>query len=286
MYSVLIGAFLISFSSVFVKLVHVGPTAAMFYRFLFGGIALLTVVRIQGLPLWTGTRAMALALAGGFLFALDLFFWHRSIHYIGPGLATILGNFQVFILAVVGILYMGERLTLRSGVAVPLAFAGFVMVVGLDFSSMTVLYRLGLIYGVLTAISYAALTLIFQYSQRIEGKLTPMANMAWVCTTGAVLGAAAVGPSGETFDIPDLESILLLMAYGIVCSGIGWSLISSGLQRVPASLAGLALILQPVGAFAWDVLFFDRPTTITAFIGAGITIGAIYLGTFKNAAKT
>lgn len=112
-----------------------------------------------------------------------------------------------------------------------------------------------------------------------------MANMAWVCITGAILGAAAVAPSGETFDIPDLESVLLLMAYGVVCSGIGWSMISSGLPRVPASLAGLALILQPVGAFAWDVLFFDRPTTITAFIGAGITIAAIYFGAYKSAAN-
>jgi len=37
------GATIISFSAVFVKLVHVGPTMAGFYRVLFGGLILLAV---------------------------------------------------------------------------------------------------------------------------------------------------------------------------------------------------------------------------------------------------
>ena len=43
-------------------------------------------------------------MAAGVFFSLDLWFWHRSIIYIGPGLSTLLANFQVFILMLVGIL--------------------------------------------------------------------------------------------------------------------------------------------------------------------------------------
>jgi len=39
MLRLLCGAFLISFASVFAKLVQTGTTATMFYRFLFGGLA-------------------------------------------------------------------------------------------------------------------------------------------------------------------------------------------------------------------------------------------------------
>ncbi|MDA8137579.1 MAG: DMT family transporter [Desulfobacteraceae bacterium] len=247
MIQVLCGAFLISFSSIFVKLVHVGPTAALFYRFLFGGLALLMVTMMKGAPLWQGRRPMFLAVAGGVVFSLDLFFWHRSIHYIGPGLATLLGNFQVFFLAAVGVIFQKERLTLRFIIATLSAFAGFLLMVGFDFASMPPLYRLGIIYGLLTAISYAALTLIFQKSQLIFPRLSPGANMAWVCAVGAIAGAMEILPSGENFTIPDLESLIFLIAYGIICSAIGWSLISRGLPKVSASLAGLALILQPIG---------------------------------------
>ena len=41
------GAFLISFSSIFVKLSHTGPTADAFYRMWFGGIALVIVALMR-----------------------------------------------------------------------------------------------------------------------------------------------------------------------------------------------------------------------------------------------
>jgi len=285
MLQVLLGAFLISFSSVFVKLVDVGPTTAMFYRFLFGGIALLAVMLVRTVPLWKGKRPMLLAAAGGLVFTLDLFFWHRSILYVGPGLATLLANFQVFILAIFGMFFLGERPALRFYIATPLAFFGFSLLVGWDYGGMARLYRLGILYGLLTAVCYAALALILQKSQRIEGGLSPGAGMVWVCLVGAAAGACAVYPSAETFAIPNLKSLLVLLAYGVLCSAMGWSLISRGLSKVPASIAGLMLILQPVCAFAWDVIFFDRPTTPIQYFGAALTVGAIYMGAVKPQRK-
>jgi hypothetical protein len=47
-----------------------------------------------------------LVCACGLFFALDLFCWHASILHIGPGLATIIDNFQVFVLTTVGILFL------------------------------------------------------------------------------------------------------------------------------------------------------------------------------------
>ena len=44
---------------------------------------------------------IALVLSAIF-FALDLWFWHRSILYVGAGLSTLLANFQVFIMMAAG----------------------------------------------------------------------------------------------------------------------------------------------------------------------------------------
>jgi hypothetical protein len=40
---IVVGSFFISFSGVFVKIAHVGPTAAGVYRNLFGALALLAI---------------------------------------------------------------------------------------------------------------------------------------------------------------------------------------------------------------------------------------------------
>ncbi|MGH8223695.1 MAG: EamA family transporter, partial [Woeseiaceae bacterium] len=130
------GAVLISFSPVFVKLTSVAPTTSGFYRMLFGGLALAAylIATRRRLSLSAGMWS-ALAVAA-LCFALDLWFWHRSILYIGPGLATLLANFQVFFMMAAGALLFGQKPGARQLLAVPLALAGLAMVVGLDWRDL------------------------------------------------------------------------------------------------------------------------------------------------------
>ena len=105
------GSVFISFSGVFVKIAHVGPTAAGVYRTFFGALALFAIALARRDFFWRGWNNLRWVLLGGVAFATGIFFWHRSIHYVGPGLATILGNFQVFFMAAAGILrsYLARR---------------------------------------------------------------------------------------------------------------------------------------------------------------------------------
>jgi len=48
------------------------------------------------------------------------------------------------------------------------------------------------------------------------------------------------------------------------------------------SRAGVLLLLQPAGAFLWDVLIFGRPTTGRELVGAGLALLGIYLGGAKK----
>jgi drug/metabolite transporter (DMT)-like permease len=193
-------------------------------------------------------------------------------------LATILANFQVFGLAAVGALILKERLGWKRGVAIPLSMVGLFLLVGWDWNELGPRYRIGVGYGLATAAFYTFLTLILRKSQTLPEKLSPMANMAWVGLIGAAIAGVEVRLTGESFVIPNVGSWAALLAYGTLCSGLGWSLIAAGLPRMEASRAGLILILQPTLAFIWDILLFSRNTTVIALIGATITLGAIYLG--------
>jgi drug/metabolite transporter (DMT)-like permease len=109
----LAGAVLISFSSVYVKIAQVSPSVSGFYRMFFGGIVLLALVILRQQFHRVDRRVMFLMVVCSIWFAADLFFWHRSILYVGPGLSTLLANFQVFLLAGVGVIWFGERLSVR-----------------------------------------------------------------------------------------------------------------------------------------------------------------------------
>jgi drug/metabolite transporter (DMT)-like permease len=274
----LLGSFLISFSAVFVKLAHVGPTSAGFYRTVFGAAALLAIVLARRDRLWAGGRAFLFACLAAALFTADLYWWHRSILYVGPGLATILGNFQVFFMTAAGVLFLRERTTWRFLLSVPLAFLGLGLLVGLDWGSLEAGYRLGVVFGILTAMAYASYLLTLRAAQRAERRLGATANLTWV-TLGTALGLGAIGPAqGESLRIPDATTWVILVAYGVICQALGWVVISRGLRKVDASRTGLILLTQPTLTFIWDIVLFHRPTTAVETAGAVLALGAIYLG--------
>jgi drug/metabolite transporter (DMT)-like permease len=127
------GAAMIGFSSVWVKLAHVTPAVAGFYRVFFGAVFLTVATAwLREFKCICG-KAVVLAFVCVFFFALDLFFWHTAIHLIGPGLATLLGNLDVFFLALIGVMFMGEKLRVRFWVAVIMAVVGLTLIVGLQW---------------------------------------------------------------------------------------------------------------------------------------------------------
>jgi drug/metabolite transporter (DMT)-like permease len=279
---ILLGTVFISFSAVFVKLAHVGPTASGVYRNLFGALALLALTAVRRDTLWRGVTPVFYAVLAGVFFATDIFCWHRSILYIGPGLATIMGNFQVFVMALVGIAVFHERATWRFALSLPLAVLGLLLLVGFRWGALDASYRTGLLLGLATALTYAGYLLTLRRSQRAATRLAAVPNLALVTAVTAVILWIVAVKNGESLRIPDGQSWLVLVAYGVLCQALGWIVISRGLRTVDASRAGLLLLLQPTLTFVWDVLFFDRPTTPVEALGAVLAVGAIYMGSARR----
>jgi len=276
------GAGMISFSGVWVKISHVTPTVSAFYRVLFGGLFLLIAACWQKEITWKGWQHLLLGFLCGVFLALDLFFWHQSIRYIGPGLATILGNFQVFLLAGLGVVFMGEKVSPRFFLAILMAILGLFLVVGIQWNQLGSQYKTGVYLGLTTAVAYTAFLLSLRKLQSGETEAITFYGMMLLSFAAAIfLGLQAVY-SGDSFIIPDIQSWTALLLLGLTSQGIGWILISNALPRVRASFAGLILLLQPSLAFIWDVLFFQRPTSAVNWIGVVMAITAIYLGTIKK----
>jgi drug/metabolite transporter (DMT)-like permease len=276
------GAALISLSPVWVKLVSVSPTTSGFYRVLIGGVALtlyLAVTRRR--PQFSRRVWSLLALAAAF-FALDLWFWHRSIIYIGPGLSTLLANFQVFILMLVGILFLGQKPAGAQLVAIPLALVGLGMIVGFDWQSLPGDYRLGVIFGLLTAICYAGYLLTMRFSREAAAVDMPTREIAVVSLVSAALLGLSALAEGQSLAVTSAADFGWLAAYGVLSHCLGYILIVSSLPQVSTTEAGLALLLQPTLSFVWDIVFFARPMTTIELAGAALAIGAIYLGSRKR----
>jgi drug/metabolite transporter (DMT)-like permease len=197
---------------------------------------------------------------------------------VGPGLATILGNFEVFLVPAAGVLLYGERLSLRFILSVPLAVAGLFMIVGIRWEQLRPDYRIGIYYGLITAVFYTGFLIVLRRIQAHESKPSAAFSLMVVSLSTALYLAVDMLLAGESFAIPDLQSGLSLAALGLMSQTVGWLLITQSLPRIPAAVAGLILLLQPALAFVWDVLFFNRETTALVWAGVALTLSAIYLG--------
>lgn len=278
----LTGALMISFSGVYVKLAHVSSETAGFYRVIFGAIPLFIILLVKREPLWKGWYTCLLGITGGIFFAIDLFAWHKSIHYIGPGLATILGNFQVFFLAGIGIFVLKEKITPRLLLAIPFAIAGLFLVVGVAWENLSSAYKTGIFLGIVTAMCYTGYILSLKKLQSMPKPLSAEANLLIICLSTATIFACLMLFQKNAFVIPDIQSFLSLAAYGFLSQALGWMIISRALPHLQTSVTGLLLLLQPTFAFAWDMIFFSRPTSLLDITGIMLTIFAIYLGSARQ----
>ncbi len=271
------GASLISLTGVLVRLADVPPTVAGMYRMLFGGamlgLALVLLRRWRALPL----RAWAFCLWPAAAFAADLWLWHRSIHAIGPGLATLLANTQVFFMVAAGVLLFGERLHARFFAGVGLAFAGLVLILGDGWSALSAEARGGVWLGLATGLAYATYNLGLKRAQReADPRAAEPVLVVSTLQCGAMLALAAAA-EGVSFAIPDLRTLAVLLALGLIGQCLGWVLIGRALPRLRVATVGLLLLLQPLLAFLFDVFVFGRPTAVHEWVGVGLTLAGIFL---------
>ncbi|MBL4659632.1 MAG: DMT family transporter [Alcanivoracaceae bacterium] len=281
----LLAAVIISTSSVWVKIAQVAPSVSGFYRMFIGGLVLLFFCGVKRLDLWRNWRYFGWLFLAAIFFALDLFFWHRSIFYIGPGLATVLGNFQVFFMALAGYLFFKEQIGMAFIIGLGITISGLFLLVGINWSALSSQYQTGVIYALLTAVVYTGFMLSLRHVQSSRNSLSAMANLGIMSITCAFIMLVVLNFEGLNIAIPSTQSLLSLLILGIVCQVLGWLLITQSMPNLPASIVGMVLLLQPALSMLWDVLFFARPTGLIDIIGLIMVLAGVYLATLRKAGK-
>jgi drug/metabolite transporter (DMT)-like permease len=276
--ALIIGAFIISFSSVLVKTSHVSFSVSAFYRVWFGSLFLIFACLVKKEFNKRSLKKNLLAVVCGFLFALDLWTWHLCIQYVGPGLATILGNFQVFVLSIVGFLVFKEKIRMRFVLSVPLAFFGLFLVIGMDINQLSRDYITGIFLGIATAVFYSMFLLLLRQLQSDRKDFSLFYYLMLLSVACSFFLGCEIYVSDRSFAIPDMTTLLSLICLGLFIQSIAWVMISNALPKIKASHAGLILLLQPSLSFVWDVLFFNRQTGVLGWAGVLMVLTAIYSG--------
>lgn len=272
------GAVFISFAAPLVRLAEVSASASAFYRMLFGAAMLLIWTLARSSDRARFWRGWGVSFLVGAFFALDLWLWHRSIHWVGPGIATLLANLQVLVLALAGVILFGERSSWRLFAGIAAALAGLWLLVGVGWETFSPRYRMGIWFGMATALAYAAYILTLRAGQQMQQSISPVQRLFQVSLSCALILLLVNLLEANSLVIPDLPSFGYLLLLALFPQVLGWVAISRGLPLLAASVVGLLLLLQPALAFFWDWLFFHLHVSPLQTVGFLLALVGIYLG--------
>lgn len=276
------GALLLSFAPVLVKASALHPDLMGFYRMVFGMVWLgghLALTRSWPKGRWL----QPMPLLAGLAFALDLILWHRSIHYIGPGLATMLANLQVLMVAAWGFLRGSERPSARFWASTAAALVGLGLIVGGSALPKSELLP-GLLLGIGAALAYSWYLILLKAVEQESEDASSQSMLQVSLAASVVLGATGLS-QGANLGIPDVRALAYLLGYGFIIQGLAWMLIAHAMKRLPGYLVSLVLLIQPVLSLVWDVVFFARQLTALEITGIALTLLAIWLGASKRIEK-
>ena len=275
----LLGAMSISFSGIFYRWSEVSPSTGTVFRCLFGlpflaAVAYLERRKFGPLP----TATVRLALIAGIFFAGDLTFWHHAIEYVGAGLATVLGNLQVIVVALVAWAIFGERPPRSVIVAIPIVLIGVVLISGIvgtgAYGSAPVI---GVLLGLLTALCYAGYLLIIRIGGRDLRR--PAGPVAIATLSTAVVAGGAGFLVGDLDLTPGPQALFWLALLGFTSQFLGYLLISVSLPRLPAVVTSIILLSQPVLTVALSMVLLGEAPSPAQLAGVGLVIGGIAVAT-------
>jgi drug/metabolite transporter (DMT)-like permease len=276
-----LGALVIAFSGILVRLAEVSPSTAAFFRCAYALPVLAALAWLEDrrygrrplrerVPLWVA----------GLMFAADLTFWHHSIEAVGAGLATVLGNIQVLFVGLLAWLALGERPDNRALASIPVVFAGVVLISGVVGEGA---YGddplMGVVFGLLTAITYALFILILR--QGNVDMRRPAGPLFDATLSGAVFSALGGIVVGDIEWAPGMESQAWLVLLALSSQVLGWLLISVSLPRLPAVLTSILLMLQPVSTVFLAALLLSEAPSSVQLAGVAIVIAGVAVATVK-----
>jgi drug/metabolite transporter (DMT)-like permease len=299
--AVTVGALCIASSAIVMQLAGSSAVADALFRCLFALPVLALLARRErrrGAPALEG-RARWAARGAGVLFASDLIAWSHSIAAVGAGLATVLANLQVVIVAGLAWVVLGERPRRSLVLALPILLTGVVLVAGLiGHRSVGHSPVAGVVYGGLASLLYSGYILVLRQAIPTAREATPSAGKEkagsravvqplYEATLGATVTSAVCAVLVPGFRIGPLWPALgWLVVLALTSQVVGWLFISVSLTRLPAGQVGALLLIQPLGAVFLGALVLGQHPSPTQLAGVLVVVAGVLVATSGAAART
>ncbi|AZE67035.1 EamA domain-containing membrane protein RarD [Pseudomonas synxantha] len=249
----------------FVVMSGQSPEAVVFWRCVFGAMAMLVACLVLGVLRRSviSLRQFMLVCLGGLALILNWVLLFSAYKHSSIAVATVVYHVQPFMLVGLGVVFFAERLSAAKVCWLLLAFAGLMLIVSAKGNGQATGadYVLGVCLALASAFFYAVAAAITKRLKDLPAHLIVLIQM--------VVGALVLAPFVDVGTVDTVEGAwTYLIIIGVVHTGLMSTLLYSAIQKIPTALVGALSFIYPIMAILVDWVAFAHPLSVLQVIGA------------------
>ncbi|ADE11407.1 DMT family transporter [Sideroxydans lithotrophicus] len=258
------------------------PLWAAAMRFVLGAALMFIIAgvrREQLLGLLKRNAGVYLLLGAVGITGFNLFFFY-ALRSTSANSAALIMATNPLLTALLAVAFLGERLTSRHLVALPVALIGVAVVI--SQGNMNKLESLNFAHGDLLMLAanlcWAAYNVLVR---RYMPQGSPIANTSWVMAAGAILLASvALGSDAHMSELDGKASLAMavMVVGGTVLAYLFWGI---GIARLGAARTAIFINLVPVFAMLVGGVLGTLPTT-AQLAGGLLVLGGVSISMFPS----
>ncbi len=226
---------------------------------------------------WDRRELRGIILCSLFLI-LNWVFLFKSIEITGVTVAISLYHLAPLFVMIGGFLLYRESLTISAISAILLCFLGVLLISNLQFGeiNLTSTLNYGVIFGILSALFYALLTLMGSGFQK---------SSAYAITTIQVtIGIFLLLPFVNFSHFNGLTSTnwIYTLLTGFIHTGVVFYLFFDTVRKLPTALISLFIFLDPLVAIMMDLFIDNISLSLSQWVGIFLIFGGMAISLFRR----
>lgn len=259
------GALCFSTAGLLMRWIALDPWEIVFWRCVFGGIALTIFLairhrgRVLGAVRATGYVGLIAGVAMAYMMAAYCVALDATL------VANVLACLAIapFLTAILGWIVLRERIGLATWLGMVLALAGILMIAAQSIGAEG---WLGIVLALTIAIMYAGYLVTIRRAKSVD--MLPATLIA------VVLGGVVALPLGLPFEIT-WQILPFLIVFGVVQQAGGLVLVTLASRHIPAAPLSLIMLIESVGGVIWAWLGVGEAPVGLALGGVIATLIAV-----------
>ncbi|MCI7089747.1 MAG: DMT family transporter [Prevotella sp.] len=250
-----------------------GNVSILVYRFFFGSLAMLGMLLLKKTDLRVSLSELCR------IAILSLFYIGTALatlecyHYLSSGIATALVYTDPIWCAIIGLIFLGDRFSLKLTSSCLFATLGVMMMTGV-FTEDGTFSALGLFWGLLSGLSYA-LYLIFVPRLRLK-RIPSLKLTFYVFFIGMlILAAYAILKEGNIEIVTNPTCWTNLILLGLIPTALSNICVTMSLRLVDSTIVAILGAFEPLTAMVIGIVILGDSWSIMSLGGTFLILLAV-----------